>query len=225
MENIRLLIAVPENAVRSAIRERAASEGYSCDEAADGITAIKLFRRADYNLILLDTGLPILDGRNVCRQVRKISSVPIILLTDMDREEDRLACYALGVDDFVVKPFSVPVLMARVKVFLYRSGQFFETRSKKIAFDGLVIDPSSRAVYIDDRTVRLSPKEYDLLFFLSKNPNKAFSREMLLNEVWGYDFVGLDRTVDSHIRSLRDSIRPYDRYVATVWGFGYKFSV
>lgn len=225
MDNIRLLVVDRENAVRNAIKKKAASEGYTCDEAGDGISALKLFKRIDYNLVILDTELPELDGRNVCRQIRKVSNMPIIILTARNEENDRLACFELGVDDYITKPFSPAELMARIKVFLYRSGGFIKTPPRRISFGGLLIDTSSRAVYIDDKMVRLTPKEYDLLYFFSQNPNKAFSRDMLLNEVWGFDFIGMDRTVDSHIKTLRESIRPYNRYIVTVWGFGYKFAI
>lgn len=223
MENILLLIADHDSTVRSLIKARALAEGYQCDEAADGIAAIKAFRRHDYGLILLDAQLPELDGRNVCRQIRKASDVPILLLSTRGAEADRLEGFDLGADDYVVKPFSLPELMARIKVFLHRSAGLRRAIPSKISYDGLGIDTISRCVFVDDRPIQLSPKEYDLLFFLSQNPNKAFSREALLNEVWGYDFVGTDRTVDTHIKTLRENIRPYDQCIATVWGFGYKF--
>ncbi|MFZ5974533.1 MAG: response regulator transcription factor [Bacillota bacterium] len=225
MDAVKLLIVDSQSSVRSIIKEKATAEGYSCDEAADGIAALKLFRRVDYNLVILDTDLPQLDGRNVCRQIRKVSDVPIIILTTRSREEDRLLGFELGADDYVLKPFSPSELMARVKVFLHRSGELCKPLPKKISFSGLFIDTISHAVYIDDKAVQLTPKEYDLLFFLSQNPNKAFPRDTLLNEVWGFDFTGSDRTVDTHIKTLRENIKPYDSYIMTVWGFGYKFVV
>ncbi|MFA9380243.1 MAG: response regulator transcription factor [Acetanaerobacterium sp.] len=225
MESVRLLIVDHNSAVRSIIKQNATAEGYACDEAADGISALKLFRRNDYNLIILDTDLPELDGRNVCRQIRKLSDVPIIIVTARNQESDRLSGFEVGADDYVTKPFSPSELMARVRVFLYRSGMIQKTLPGKITFGGLFIDAVSHTVYIDDRVVQLSPKEYDLLFFLSQNPNQAFPRDMLLNEVWGVDFFGSDRTVDTHIRTLRENIKPYDQYIVTVWGFGYKFAV
>lgn len=225
MNGVRLLIVDGDESVRNIIREKAAGEGFACDEAADGIAAIKLFRRYDYSLILLETDLPQLDGRNVCRQVRKVSDVPIIIVTTRTGEADRLAGFDLGADDYVLKPFSSCELMARVKVFLRRSGGIDKAVPQKVSFSGLFIDTVSRSVYADDRLVQLTPKEHDLLFFLSQNPNKAFSRDILLNEVWGYDFSGSDRTVDTHIKTLRENIKPYDVYIMTVWGFGYKFVI
>ncbi|NLT16041.1 MAG: response regulator transcription factor [Clostridiales bacterium] len=225
MDGVRLLIVDGDESVRSVIKEKAAAEGFACDEAADGIAAIKLFRRYDYSLILLDTELPQLDGRNVCRQIRKVSDTPIIIVSARSSEEDRLTGFDLGADDYVLKPFSTCELMARVKVFLRRSGGIGRAVPRKISFSGLFIDTVSRSVYVDDRLVQLTPKEYDLLFFLSQNPNEAFSRDVLLNEVWGYDFAGSDRTVDTHIKTLRENIKPYDGYIMTVWGFGYKFVI
>lgn len=225
MDGIRLLIVDNESSVRSTIKEKAAKEGYSCDEATDGIAALKLFRRYDYHIIILDTDLPQLDGRNVCRQIRKVSDVPIIIVTARSKEEDRLTGFELGADDYVLKPFFPSELMARVKVFLHRSGGLSKTLPGKISFSGLFIDTVSRSVHVDDKVVQLTPKEYDLLFFLSQNPNRAFPRDTLLNEVWGFDFAGSDRTVDTHIKTLRESIKPYDSYIITVWGFGYKFVI
>lgn len=223
MDDIRLLLIDSDSSVRGVIRKRAAEEGYCCDEAADGIAAIKLFRRNDYNIVILDTELPELDGGSVCRQIRKMSDVPIIILSSRKTEADKLSGFELGADDYMDKPFSVSELMARIRVFLHRGGSMNKALRGKLSFGGLFIDSVSRTVYVDDRMIQLTPKEYDLLIFLSRNPNQAFSREMLLNEVWGYDFAGSDRTVDTHIKTLRESIKPYDGYIMTVWGFGYKF--
>ena len=221
--DIRLLIVDSSSTIRAETRQLAVSQGYSFDEAADGIAALKLFRRNDYHLILLDTDLPELDGGNVCRQMRKVSDVPILFLSTRTAEQDRLCAFEIGADDFIINPFYPRELLARIKVFLYRTGSQTKCVADKIAFNGLFINTVSREVTVDDRPVSLTPKEYDLLFFLSQNPNKAYSRESLLNEVWGYCFTGSDRTIDTHIRSLRDNIRPYDGYIVTVWGFGYKF--
>ena len=223
--DIRLLIADQSGAVRSEIRQLCVSQGYSYDEAADGIAALKLFRRNDYNLIVMDTDLPELDGRNVCRQMRKTSDLPILFISARTGEQEKLCAFEIGADDFITKPFYPRELLARIKVFLYRTGSQTKSVASKIAFNGLFINTVSREVSVDDRPVALTPKEYDLLFFLSQNPNKAYSREALLNEVWGYCFTGSDRTIDTHIRTLRENIRPYDTYIVTVWGFGYKFVI
>ncbi len=221
--DIRLLIVDSNSSSRGEIRQAAVSQGYSTDEAADGIAALKLFRRNDYDAVIMDTDLPELDGRNVCRQIRKVSDVPILFVSERKSEQEKLCAFEIGADDFIVKPFFAREVLARVKVFLYRTGTQAKTTPSKISFNGLLIDTVSREVKVDDRTVSLTPKEYDLLFFLSQNPNKAYSREALLNEIWGYCFTGSDRTIDTHIRSLRDNIKPYDTYIITVWGFGYKF--
>lgn len=223
MSDIRLLIVDGNSAVRSAIKERAAAERYLFDEATDGIAALKLFRRNDYSAVILDTSLPELDGRSVCLQIRKMSDVPVIIVSENNDENEKLLCFEFGADDYVVKPFSPSELMARVRVFLRRSGSSENATLKKLSFGGLYIDLSSREVYIEENSVELTPKEYELLLFLSQNPNKAFSRNMLLNEVWGYDFSGSDRTVDTHIKTIRKRIRPYQDYISTVWGFGYRF--
>lgn len=224
MDEIRLLIVDKDKDVRAIIKKLAAEQGYLYDEAGDGIAALKLFSRHDYNLVVMDTDLPELDGRNVCRQIRKVSSIPILIISERTGEQDKLTAFGIGVDDYISKPFSPMELLARIKVFLYRSGGAEKPTPEKITFDGLFIDTISREVYVDDKPVQLTPKEYNLLYFLSQNPNKAFSREALLNEVWGYDFTGSDRTVDTHIKTLRESIKPYDSYIVTVWGYGYKFS-
>jgi DNA-binding response OmpR family regulator len=223
MDDIRLLVVDKDEATRIQVKTLAEKAGYTIDAAADGITAIKLFRRYDYQLIITEATLPVLDGWNVCRQIRKVSDVPIVMLSASNDQRDKLFAYDLGADDYLNKPVSPPELLARIKVLLYRSAGIRNASQSKITFTGLFIDTLSRAVYVDDDVVKLTPKEYDLLFFLSQNPNKAFSRNMLLNEVWGYEFTGSDRTVDTHIKMLRDSLKPYDRYIITVWGFGYKF--
>jgi DNA-binding response OmpR family regulator len=225
LDEIRLLIADKDETARNQVKRLAESAGYAYDIAIDGIMAIKLFRRCDYHLIVLDTDLPVLDGWNVCRQLRKMSDVPVIFVSALTGEHDKLLAFDSGADDYLCKPFSSSELLARIKVFLYRTRGAKNGGQTKIACNGLVVDTGSHTVYVNDRVVKLTPKEYDLLFFLSQNPNKAFSRDMLLNEVWGYEFAGSDRTVDTHIKMLRDNIKPYDTCLATVWGFGYKFVV
>ncbi|NLT15895.1 MAG: response regulator transcription factor [Clostridiales bacterium] len=223
MSDIRLLIADKDDSVRSQLKKLADNACYFYDSAIDGIMAIKLFRRHDYHLILMDTELPMLDGWNVCRQIRKVSEVPIIIVSANTAERDKLLAFELGADDYVCKPFSPSELLARIRVHLYRAQGIKSAAPSKISFSGLLIDTISRAVCVDDTVVKLTPKEYELLYFLSQNPNKAYSRESLLNEVWGYEFTGSDRTVDTHIKMLRENIKPYDSYIVTVWGFGYKF--
>lgn len=223
MNDIRLLIVDKDDSTRNQVKKLAESARYCFDAATDGIMAIKLFRRQDYHLVVMDMELPMLDGWNVCRQVRKSSDVPIIIISTNTAEHDKLRAFELGVDDYLCKPFSAPELLARIKVHLYRSRGIKSAAPSKISANGLLIDTISHAVFVDENTIKLTPKEYDLLFFLSQNPNRAYSRESLLNEVWGYEFSGSDRTVDTHIKMLRVNIKPYDSYIVTVWGFGYKF--
>lgn len=225
MEDIRLLVVDEDDSVRSTIKKSAEKEGFTVEEAANGIAALKLFRRNQYQLVVLDTVLPELDGRNVCRQIRKVSDVPIIFVSSESGQEDVLAGFEIGADDYMVKPFFPPELMARIKVFIHRSGVQKIDSTRIITANELQIDVVSRMVYVDSRVVKLTPKEYDLLLFLMRNPNKAFSRDTLLNEVWGNDLFVSDRTIDTHIKSLRENLKPYQRYIATVWGFGYKFDL
>jgi len=223
MSDIRFLVVDADANIRRMVRESVEKEGFLCDEASDGIIALKLFRRKEYALVILDFSLPVLDGTIVCGQIRKISDIPILLVSSSRRESDILAGFELGADDYLIKPFYPSELVARIKVFLRRSGVKSVSQPKKISFQGLYIDTVSHSVYVDERLIQLTPKEYQLLLFLSQNPNTSFSRNELLNEVWGYDFFGSDRTVDTHVKTLRENIKPYQHYIATVWGFGYKF--
>lgn len=223
MDPIRLLVVDASLSTRNAIREIATAEKFIMDEAIDGITAIKLFRRFDYRLILLNVDLPELDGRNVCIQIRKLSDVPIFILCDHPHETKCLSAYELGADDYIRKPFNPQELLCRMKVFLRRSGQIQVERKQQITYKGLYIDTFSHGVYVDEILVPLTPKKYDLLYFLSQHPHRAFSRSELLDQVWGEDFLGSERTVDTHIKSLRSSIKPYEDYLVTIWGYGYKF--
>jgi DNA-binding response OmpR family regulator len=223
VDDIRLLIVDKDETARNQVKKLAESLSYAWDAAPDGVTAIKMFRRHDYHIVILDTDLPVLDGWNVARQIRKISEVPIIVVSAQAGEHEKLLAFESGADDYLCKPYSSRELAARIKVFIYRSKGARTGPETKIACSGLIIDSSSHTVYVNDSTVKLTPKEYELLYFLSRNPNKAFSRDMLLNEVWGYEFTGSDRTVDTHIKMLRENLKPFDTCIATVWGFGYKF--
>lgn len=222
---IRILIADGNETIRHELKTLIIQEGYEVDVVPDGITAIKHFRRYDYNLVILEVQLPELDGKNVCRQIRKMDDIPIVLLSNDGDEAAVLEGYSLGAEEYIVKPFSKKELMARIKVILRRNLK--EDREKlpikRLSFDGLHIDTVSHSVYVNDKMVPLTPKEYQLLLYLAKNPNKAFSREMLLNEIWGQDYYGTDRTVDTHVKTLREAIKPHEYYIATVRGIGYSF--
>jgi DNA-binding response OmpR family regulator len=224
MDHVRLLIADDEERIRDIIKEYSILEGYLIDEAGDGAEALDLFKKNVYSVIILDVMMPRMDGWNVCREIRKTSHVPVIMLTARGEEYDKLFGFELGVDDYMVKPFSPKELMARVKVFLRRSLQEQSNVNKNaITLDGLVVELDSRNVFVDGSQVSLTPKEFELLKFFILHQNKAFSRDQLLNSVWGYDFIGDDRTVDTHVKMLRESLGQYRKYIITVWGLGYKF--
>jgi DNA-binding response OmpR family regulator len=223
MSEIRLLIADPAADLRATVKTHAAIENFIVDEATDGINAIKMFRRHEYHAIILNANIPELESWHVCRQIRKSSQTPIIILSRDGSENQKLFFFELGVDDFLSSPFSCKVLMARIHVLLRHSAHHCDYSPRRLIFDGLCIDIFSHMVYIDGEGIILTPKEYKLLVFMAKNPNRAFTREMILKEVWGEDFFGTDRTVDTHIKTLRENIKPYHQYVETVWGVGYIF--
>jgi DNA-binding response OmpR family regulator len=226
MGNERILLVDDEERIRDMIKEYTSLEGYDIDEAADGVQALELFSKQKYSLIILDVMMPKIDGWSVCRKIRTTSNVPVIMLTARGEEYDKLFGFELGVDDYIIKPFSPKELLARMKAIIRRSSYADEAKKETtITFDGLVIDLDSRNTYVNDKLVTLTPKEYSLLTFFVGNPNRVFSREQLLNEVWGYDFFGDDRTVDTHIKMLRESIKEYRKFIVTVWGTGYKFEV
>jgi two-component system response regulator ResD len=222
MDEVRILIAVSDVEIRARIKTHAVYEGLTADEAADGITAIKLFRRNEYNIIIIDSDLPELDAWNVCHQIRKSSEAPIIIVSGRDDEDEKLSFFDIGADDFIAKPFSGKVMMARIRIILRRcTGVGYKPR--RLIFDGLCIDTVSRTVYVDGEETGLTPKEYKLLLFFAQNPHIALPREKILHDVWGEDFFGTDRTVDTHVKMLREHIRPYDKLIDTVWGVGYIF--
>jgi len=223
---IKILVADGDMHIRNELRMLLCNEGYDVDPVSDGITVIKHFRRYDYNLAILDINLPELDGKSVCRQIRKMSEVPFVILSSITDEETKLQCYELGAEDYITKPFSQKELLAKIKVIIRRGTAKTEQNDhvRNLKFDGLSIDTVSHTVFIDDRKVLLTPKEYQLLLLLAKNPNQVFSRERLLNEVWGSDYYGTDRTVDTHIKTLREALRPRQDYILTVRGFGYRFN-
>lgn len=219
---IRLLVADADASVRSILRVAAKEEGWVCDEAADGLSAVKLFRRNEYHIAILEAELPELDGKLTCRQLRKVSTIPIILLSKKEAESDRLAGFAAGGNDYVIKPFYPRELVARVKSFLSLHSNGPQT-PQVMEVSGIVLDLQARQVKVDEKPVSLTPKEYDLLLFFMRNPSNVYSRDTLLDLVWGEEFFGTDRTVDTHVKSLRGKIRPHQNTIVTVWGVGYKF--
>ena len=227
MDSEKILLVDDEERMRDMIKEYTSLEGYDIDEAADGVKALELFKQNVYSLIILDVMMPKIDGWSVCREIRKTSNVPIIMLTARGEEYDKLFGFELGVDDYMIKPFSPRELLARMKAIIRRSSSIdLETKKENtVSFQGLFIEFDSRNTYVNGNIITLTPKEYSLLTFFANNPNRVFSREQLLNEVWDYDFIGDDRTVDTHIKMLRESIGEYRKFIVTVWGTGYKFEV
>lgn len=185
--------------------------------------AVELVKERHYDLIVMDIMMPKLDGFSTCKEISKYKSVPIIMLSARGEEYDKLFGFELGIDDYVVKPFSPKELMARIKAVIKRNTHVEAEIPEKQSFDGLEIDIAGREVYVDKKKAAMTPKEYDLLFFLVKNKNLALTRDRLLEEVWGYDFFGDDRTVDTHIKMLRNSLGPYRKFIVTLRGMGYKF--
>lgn len=225
MEKRRILVVDDEQGIRDIIKEYVVKEDYEIVEAADGVEALNSIKSQEFSMVILDIMLPKLDGWTVCREIRKISDMPIIMLSARGEEYDKLFGFELGIDDYLVKPFSPRELLARMKAIFARSDakKTVAPVLNRMKMEGLEIDFDSHNVYLHQNQINLTPKEYDLLNFLVKNPNKVFSREQLLNLVWGYDFVGDDRTVDTHIKMLRESLKEYRKWIITAWGIGYKF--
>lgn len=220
-----ILVVDDEEMIRVLIRKYAEFEGHMVTEAADGMQAVALCRERgdDFDIIIMDVMMPELDGFSAVKEIRKTSSVPVLMLSARGEEYDKIHGFELGIDDYVVKPFSPKELMMRVQAILKR-GALPELPKKEILrIEGLNIDFTGRIVSIDGEAVDLSPKEYDLLFYMARNRNVALTREMLLSNVWGYDFYGDDRTLDTHIKLLRKSLGPYSKRIVTLRGVGYRF--
>ncbi len=221
----KLLIVDDEVRIREMIKKYAQFEGHEVDEASDGFTAIEKAENHDYDLIIMDVMMPELDGFSAVKAIRKFKKTPVIMLSARGEEYDRIHGFEVGVDDYVVKPFSVKELMMRIQAILSRRGTSGATGSEIASFEGLTINYSARIVTVDGVRTDMSPKEYELLFYMSRNRNIALSREKLLTEVWGYDYYGDDRTLDTHIKLLRKSLGPYQKFIVTVRGVGYRFEV
>lgn len=218
----QLLIVDDEQKIREVIREYAEFNEYSVDEAADGMEALNLCREKQYDLIVMDIMMPKLDGFSACKELRKFSDTPVIMLSARGEEYDKLFGFELGIDDYVTKPFSPKELMARIHAVLSRR-QAGQKPQEIYTFGGLEINMAARTVTIDGKKADLTPKEYELLFYLVQNKNLALSRDKLLADVWGYDFFGDDRTIDTHIKNLRNNLGPYRDHIVTLRGVGYKF--
>lgn len=217
---MKILIVDDEMNIREVVREYCELSGYESDEAADGLEAVEKAKENHYDCVILDVMMPKLDGFSACREIKKIQDVPVIMLSARTEEYDKLFGFELGVDDYVIKPFSPKELMARIKVVLER-GKHRDV--KTLNFDGLEIDVLGRTVTVNGQRAPLTPKEIDLLIYLVQNQNVALSRQKLLEEVWNYDYFGDDRTVDTHIKMLRRNLGEYRKHIVTVRGMGYKF--
>lgn len=219
-----ILIVDDEAAIRTLIAKYAAYEGYSTDEAENGIEAVEKCRGGSYDLVILDIMMPELDGFSAGREIKKLRpELPIVLLSARGEEYDRINGFEIGADDYVVKPFSPKELMLRVGAILKRVNKTSSRPEDLFAFKGLKVDFAARIVTIDGKRLDMSPKEYELLFYMIRNANLALSREKLICEVWGYDFYGDDRTLDTHIKLLRRSLGEYGQYIVTLRGVGYRF--
>ncbi len=221
----RLLVVDDEFRIRQIIRKYAEFEGYTVEEAVDGMQAIEICRKEEFDLIIMDVMMPELDGFSACREIRKFRSTPIIMLSARGEEYDKIHGFELGSDDYVVKPFSPKELMMRVSAVLKRANgnQNPEQKNDVFTYEGLSVDFSARIVTIDGKRIDMTPKEYELFFYMVKNKGLALTREKLISEVWGYDFFGDERTLDTHIKLLRKSLGEYSKCIVTLRGVGYRF--
>ncbi|MBO5070393.1 MAG: response regulator transcription factor [Roseburia sp.] len=222
MEKIKILVVDDESRMRKLVRDFLVRENYDVLEAGDGEAALEIFyREKEIALIILDVMMPKLDGWQVCREIRETSKVPIIMLTAKGAESDELNGFELGVDEYISKPFSPKILVARVGAILRRSGKGQE--GENLSMGGIVIDKTAHMVTVDGEQIDLSYKEFELLTYFLENAGIALSREKILNHVWNYDYFGDARTIDTHVKKLRAKIGPKGEYIKTIWGMGYKF--
>lgn len=221
---MKVLIVDDEDMIRGVLREYVEFEGNEAYEAADGMEAVNMCRENDFDVILMDVMMPRLDGFSAVKEIKKFKDVPVIMLSARGEEYDKLFGFEIGVDDYVTKPFSPKEIMARINVVVKRRKQKEET-GDIVSFEGLTVDFPGRNVYVDGEKIDLTPKEYEILFYFIKNKGIALSREKLLYDVWGFDFYGDDRTVDTHIKMLRANLKQYRKFIVTLRGVGYKFEV
>lgn len=221
----RILIVDDEQKIRAVIREYCEFHGYEVEEAKDGMEAVKLCQEHDFGVVILDVMLPRLDGFSACREIRRTKDVPVIMLSARGEEYDKLFGFELGVDDYIVKPFSPAELMARIKAVLRRRNQSGAAGKEAVVYEGLKIDPARRTVSVDGEAVSLAPKDMELLLYLVQNRDVILSREKILSDVWGYEFFGNDRVVDTHIRTIRNCLGIYRDLLVTQRNGGYKFEV
>ena len=219
-----ILIVDDEEKIIEVLREYAEFENFSVDSASNGMEAVQKCNENKYDLVIMDVMMPKLDGFSAVKEIRKTSDVPVIMLSARGEEYDKLFGFELGVDDYVVKPFSPKEVMARVAAVLKRRNSALQAKKGlTYKFEGLEVDMEGRNVYVDGEKAELTPKEYELLFYMVKNKGKALSRETLLKDVWAFEFVGEDRTIDTHIKMLRSNLKQYRKFIITLRGHGYKF--
>ena len=218
----RILMVDDEEKIRAIVRKYAEFEGNEVVEAADGMEAVKLAKSQDFDIIILDIMMPELDGFSACKEIRKYTDTPVIMLSARGEEYDRIHGFELGIDDYVVKPFSPKELMMRVGAILKRRGGAQENKDV-VKIGDLEVDFAGRRVTISGKPVEMTPKEYDLFFYMVRNRGIALTREKLITNVWGYDFYGDDRTLDTHIKLLRKSLGDYSKCIVTLRGVGYRF--
>lgn len=224
MENIKILVVDDESRMRKLVKDFLVREGYAVTEAGDGMEAMDIFyEEKDIALVILDVMMPKMDGWQVCREIRESSKVPIIMLTARSEERDELQGFELGVDEYISKPFSPKILVARVNAILRRS--LGNAGGDVVEAGGIVIDKAAHIVKIDGTLVELSYKEFELLSYFVENQGIALSREKILNNVWNYDYFGDARTIDTHVKKLRSKLGAKGEYIKTIWGMGYKFEV
>ncbi|MBS1399649.1 MAG: response regulator transcription factor [Firmicutes bacterium] len=223
---MKILIVDDEEMIRGVLKEYVEFEGNEAFEAADGMEAVKMCKDNDYDVVLMDVMMPRLDGFSAVKEIRKFKDVPVIMLSARGEEYDKLFGFEIGADDYVTKPFSPKEVMARINaVTKRRAAGNSENGNEILKFEGLEIDMAGRNVYVDGEKAELTPKEYELLFYLVRNKGIALTREKLLYDVWGFDFYGDDRTVDTHIKMLRGNLKDYRKFIVTLRGLGYKFEV
>jgi DNA-binding response OmpR family regulator len=223
VENLKILVVDDESRMRKLVGDFLKKKGFQVLEAADGEEAVDIFYSDNsINLLILDVMMPKMDGWEVVKEVRKVSKVPIIMLTARGQEQDELLGFDLGVDEYIAKPFSPKILVARVEAILRRSKQLGD---EVMEAGGITIDISAHEVIVEDKNIDLSHKEFELLSYFMKNKNVALSRENILNHVWNYDYFGDARTIDTHVKKLRSKLGDKGERIKTIWGMGYKFEV
>ena len=223
MSNIQILVEDDESRMRKLVKDFLQREGYSVLEAGDGMEAMDIFYEQKIDLVILDVMMPRMDGWQTCREIRRDSTVPIIMLTARSEERDELQGFELGVDEYISKPFSPKILVARVGALLKRI--YGTDAEEKIEAGGIELDKAAHQVQVDGKSIDLSYKEFELLTYFLENQGIALSREKILNNVWNYDYFGDARTIDTHVKKLRNKLGDKGNYIKTIWGMGYKFEV